>query len=247
MKRKYLLFSGFGLIFLILLVLGLRYSFYNGLIRLNYPSQSRYPIRGIDISHHQGRIDWDKIDKADIRFVFIKATEGENHHDSLFVENRRQAHARDMAAGAYHFFTFCKSGVVQAQNYICNVPADSIDMPPVIDLEYGGNCRKENRFENLIMEIDDFIKAVETHYGKRVLIYTTKEFYNNYLSEKFPDNPIWIRDIISEPKLNDNRNWTFWQYANRGSLDGIYEPVDLNVFYGNEENFRNYLRTGLPN
>lgn len=247
MKRKYLLLGGIGFICLVAILLVLRYSFYNGLIRLNYPSHTRYPIRGMDISHHQGRINWDKVDRAQVRFVFMKATEGENHRDSLYVVNHRQAKTQGIATGAYHFFTFCKSGTVQARNYMSNVSLDSTDMPPVIDLEYGGNCKKENRFDDMVKEIGDFIGAVEGHYRKRVLIYTTNEFYNDYLLNLFPDNPVWIRDIVSKPKLKDNRLWTFWQYTNRGSIEGIGKPVDLNVFYGNEREFARYRQDTLLN
>lgn len=237
MKKKYILYPLGGLILLVLTIGILRYAIYNGYIRMNYPSYKEYPVRGIDISHHQGFIDWNMLDKEDVQFVFMKATEGENHRDSLYVEYRSQAISHNIPLGAYHFFTFCKSGDVQARNYIANVPNDIINILPIVDLEYGGNCKPENRVGDLLKEIGDYISAVEKYYQKRVLIYTTNEFYNTYLRDQFPDNPIWIRDIISEPDLKDNRVWTFWQFTNRGRLDGIGQFVDLNVFYGNEEDF----------
>src|SRR5687768_1484289 len=77
-----------------------------GYVRLNYPSDERYPIRGIDVSHHQGAVDWKKVEAAGIDFAYIKATEGRDHRDPRFDANWRAAEGA-LARGAYHFFTFC--------------------------------------------------------------------------------------------------------------------------------------------
>lgn len=206
-----------------------------GYIRMNYPSFDKYPIHGIDVSHHQHQIDWQKLDKQYVQFAFIKATEGATHQDSRFAENWDAAKQLNIPTAAYHFFTFCTKGIEQAQNYINTVPNDSLSLPPTIDLEYGGNCKEENRVADMHKEIDDYITTVEEHYGKKVIIYTTREFYDKNIANRFPDNPIWIRDIIYEPKLEQGRKWLFWQYANRGRLDGIDTFVDLNAFGGSKE------------
>lgn len=228
---------------LIAVFVGIRYAYYQGHIRMNYPSVEQYPVQGIDVSHHQQKIEWNKLDKQIIQFAFIKATEGGNHKDSLFQENWREARRNNILSGAYHFFTFCKDGDEQARNYIHYVPRDSIDLPPIIDLEYGGNCLKDNWKEDLITEISKYFDIIENHYGQKVIIYTTNEFYKNYLQDKFTDNPIWIRDILSKPTLPDGRKWLFWQYTNRGKVEGINTPVDLNVFAGNRKEFENLLRS----
>lgn len=220
---------------------GLYYAYSNGYIRMNYPSFKEYPVQGIDVSHHQQYIEWDKIDKKVVQFAFIKATEGGNHKDSLFQYNWRESIRNNIPVGAYHFFTFCKEGEEQARNYIHYVPKDSIDLPPIVDLEYGGNC-KENRKEDLIYEITKYFEIVEDHYQRKVLIYTTNEFYRNYLIDRFPDNPIWIRDILTKPNLPDGKNWLFWQYTNRGRIEGINTIVDLNAFNGNKTDFDRLLR-----
>lgn len=242
MNKKTILISLVVIGLVAILLIGLRYAFYQGYIRMNYPSFDEYPVQGIDVSHHQRYIDWGKLDKQAVQFVFIKATEGGNHKDSLFQQNWRLARYHGIPCGAYHFFTFCKDGDEQARNYIHYVPKDSIDLPPIIDLEYGGNCMKENWKEDLIVEIDKYFEIIEDHYQQKVIIYTTNEFYKNYLIGQFPDNPIWIRDILSEPNLPDGRKWLFWQYTNRGRLDGIETNVDLNAFVGSKEEFEKLKR-----
>lgn len=241
MKNKYTSLILILILIISILGTGIYYIYKKGYIRMNYPSLAEYPVQGIDVSHHQKHIEWNKIDKNLVRFALIKATEGGNHKDSLFHHNWREAIRNDIPVGAYHFFTFCKEGEEQARNYIHYVPKDSIDIPPIIDLEYGGNC-KENRKEDLIHEITKYLEIVEDHYQKKVIIYTTNEFYRNYMVNQFPDNPIWIRDILSKPDLPDGRNWLFWQYTNKGRLDGISTIVDQNAFNGSEQDFKKLLQ-----
>ena len=69
----------------------------------------------------------------------------------------------------------------------------------------------------------------------------TEDFYNEFLVDKFSDNPIWFRDNYKKPNLKGNRKWLFWQYGNRGHLEGINTDVDLNVFNGSEKEFKKLI------
>ena len=69
--------------------------------------------------------------------------------------------------------------------------------------------------------------------------------YKLYLSNDYEEYDIWIRNVISKPKLSDGRTWTFWQYTNRGKLDGYNGKekfIDLNVFNGSKEKFASFLQ-----
>lgn len=242
MTKKQILYTFIFLSITLVGFIGLKYAYNSGYIRLNYPSSEQYPVHGIDISHHQKIIDWEKLDKQKVQFAFIKATEGGDFKDTRFVENWRQAKELDIAVGAYHFFTFCKDGELQALNFIGSVPKDSTNLPPIIDLEFSGNCSKENYRDDILHEIDLYIKTIEAHYEKKVIIYTTWEFYRRYLTQNFTDNPIWIRDIQTTPKLDNDREWLFWQYTNRGEIEGIETLVDLNVFSGTRSEFEQLMK-----
>ncbi|MCI5057120.1 MAG: glycoside hydrolase family 25 protein [Flavobacteriales bacterium] len=224
---------------IVLVVLGASTLFYlllvTGAIRFNYPNKIEYPVRGLDISHHQKEVDWNLLEKEDITFIFMKATEGGDHVDTKFNEYWDEARQRNYYVGAYHFFRFCKTGWEQAENFIKNVPNDTMTLPPVIDLEFGGACKKEVDGYDLQGEIQSFLDRIENHFGKRPIIYSTPEFYKDHLSGRFSEYPIWMRGIISKPDLPDNRDWTFWQYANKGKLKAIEGFVDLNVFNGNKK------------
>ena len=64
----------------------------------------RYPIAGIDVSKHNGNIDFKQVRDDDYQFVFIKATEGKTYKDDAFDRNYRGARDAGLKVGAYHFF-----------------------------------------------------------------------------------------------------------------------------------------------
>ncbi len=225
------------------LLLWLSYTAYmQGYIRFNYPSEKKFPIRGIDISHHQGQIDWKLLQQEKIQFAYIKATEGGDHNDRLFEQNWKNAQKIGLVTGAYHFFTFCRSGEDQAKNFISTVDKKAVQLPPAIDLEFGGNCSSVPQRPVLLSQLRVFIDKVEKAYGKSPVIYVTNDTYARFISgENLQGLSIWIRNIYKQPELSDGRRWTFWQFAHQARLAGIKGIVDLNVFNGNEEQFNVFL------
>ncbi|TGU69877.1 lysozyme, partial [Mesorhizobium sp. M1C.F.Ca.ET.144.01.1.1] len=117
------------------------------------PDRAEFPIRGIDVSHHQGQIDWQRVAADDVAFAIIKATEGGTHVDTEFATNLREARAAGLAVGAYHFFTFCRPGADQAKNFIAAVPRGEALLPPVVDIEFGGNCPQRPSPQQLNAEL----------------------------------------------------------------------------------------------
>ena len=228
-------------LFVFTTLLLLFFSFKEGILRFNYPSTEKYPIRGIDISHHQKIINWDELKKENIKFVIIKATEGSDFVDTRFKENWENSINNNYQTGAYHFYRICKTGKEQAENFIRVVPYSDKSLPPAIDLEYGGNCTTEKSKETVKEEIHDYLKIVKNYYKKKPIIYATQSFYDDFIKNDYLDYDIWIRDIYSEPKLESGRKWTFWQYANRGHLKGIDGFIDLNVFNGSYEEYSEFI------
>lgn len=231
-----------AIIFLIITIF-IVYCFEEGFLRFNYPSRQKYPIHGIDISHHQGNIDWDILKQENIQFVYMKATEGLDWVDPKFKLFWKSALKKEMVVGAYHYYRFCKTGIEQANNFIAIVPKNKKSMPHAVDLEYIGNCETEKTKQKIISEISDYIIKIRDYYGKKPIIYATEEFYNDYLINQMMETKIWIRNIFFNPELPDNREWTIWQYSNRGRIKGIEKNVDLNVFHGNEIEFISFIKT----
>lgn len=204
-----------------------------GVLRFNNPDRSEFPLRGIDVSHHQGEIDWRAVVGDDVRFAYLKATEGGDHKDRRFARNWREAGAAGLARGAYHFFTLCRPGGDQAANFIQAVPRDESALAPVVDLEFVGNCKTRPTRAAFLGELEVFVTRVEEHYQQRLIYYVTYDFLERYLLDT-PElrRPLWIRDVFSQPELPAGFEWILWQYCDRGRIDGIDGPVDLNVYRG---------------
>ena len=198
------------------------------------PDPARYPLRGIDVSHHQGRIDWPRVAADDVAFAYLKATEGGDYRDDAFARNWDAARAAGLAVGAYHFFTFCRPGAEQADNVLATVPAAADALPLVVDLEFGGNCGRVPAPADLRGELDAFLARVEPARGRRVVFYVTAEFLDAY-GAALPPRALWRRSLLREPE--PLARWVLWQYHNRGRVDGIDGPVDLDVFFAGPEAF----------
>lgn len=189
-----------------------------------------FEVHGIDVSHYQADILWDTIAKQNISFAFVKATEGATHVDTLYCYNWEEMRRVGLKRGAYHFFRPQTSTVAQAQNFINWVQMEEGDLPPVLDVEVKGDISRRA----LVDAIRTWMIIVETRFDIKPILYTNIKFYNRYLAGHFNDYPVWIaRYNTREPRLACGREWDFWQYGNKGFLDGIEGHVDFNVFKGN--------------
>ena len=219
---------------------------WRGIILLNNPSGKTYPVRGVDVSHYQGEIDWEVLSSQNVDFAFIKATEGSTFTDDCFAYNFSSARSCHIAVGAYHFFSFDSPGDSQADHFIRTVIPFAGMLPPVIDLEiYGTHAVNPPDSSVVRAELDAMLAALEAHYGLKPILYATEDSYECYLLGAYEEYDIWIRNVITKPRMSDNRAWTFWQYTNRGRLYGYAgeEPfIDINVFRGTEEEFSRYPR-----
>jgi len=232
-----------------LMVLGVVFGalVWNGVIILNGLSAKKYPVRGIDVSGYQGEIDWQELAGEGISFAFIKATEGSGFVDRRFAYNFEEAQKTSLAVGAYHFFSYDSDGKTQGQNFINTVKPFQGMLPPVIDLEFYGDLENNPpKRADVEPQLKALLDMLEEHYGQKPIIYATEKSYKLYLSGGYKDYDIWIRNVISKPKLSDNREWTFWQYTNREKLKGYNgkeKYIDMNVFKVSAEEFNNYVST----
>lgn len=200
------------------------------------PASLFYEVRGVDVSHHQGRIDWRRLAEDNVDFVFMKATEGDDFRDKRFLENWNESHNAGIPRGAYHFFTRCSSPQAQAANFIATVPKDPDSLPHVVDAEHMGPCKGVDPIVDMAQSISAFLDIVEDHYGKRPIIYTTREFHDAFLKGTLHAERFWIRSLFLPPRVR-TENWLFWQHHNNGRRKGVTGPIDLNVFRGSREEF----------
>lgn len=188
------------------------------------PDANLYPIRGIDISAHNGVIDFEKVKNAGYQFAIIKATEGTDFKDAMFIDNLRQARQAGLKVGAYHFFRFDTDGYLQALNLLHSLRHRKFDFPIAIDIERFGNP-DGHQASIIISRLQDMITCLEKE-GIDIILYSNKDDYDKYLKGKFDNYPLWIC-TFTEPE--PNLNWDIWQYSHRGKIDGIKGDVDLNT------------------
>jgi lysozyme len=192
------------------------------------PPRSNYPVQGIDVSHHQGAINWSALPRQGVDFAYIKASEGGDHRDRLFAANWTAAAAAGIKRGPYHFFTLCRSGAEQAANFIAAVPLDPAALAPAVDLEHLGNCSRRLSRAAFHAELATFIQLVEARFRKPVLLYLTEEFDRAYQVSAQVQRPLWLRSLVLPPDFGE-RTWHLWQVSNFRRLEGIEGRVDWNV------------------
>lgn len=193
----------------------------------------KYAIHGIDVSHHNAKINWDKLkdsrtEEVGIDFVYIKATEGATHLDKEFQRNWREARRIGMKRGAYHFYNPRVMSDRQVANFIGQVELLPGDLPPVLDLET--DARKPN--DIIVKGVRNWLVLIEKHYGVRPIIYVNEHFYKKYIAGNFDDYPLWLagysRNHIDD--LASDAHVLFWQHSEKGWAAGIRGFVDYNVF-----------------
>lgn len=188
-----------------------------------------YNSIGIDVSHHQGEIDWDLLFKVKgfdtiIDFVYCKATEGEDHVDTQWARNREYLNKLGVLNGAYHFFNPKGKPKPQALHFLSHWKVRSIDLPPVIDVEVEGFSD-----EDLRAKVKLWCDEVTAKSGVKPIIYTSLHFYETKFRGKLTGYNYWIAAYSREPQFMSDTDVVHWQFSETGRIPGISENVDLNV------------------
>lgn len=211
--------------------LGDKFQFNSAEIKL----PRKFKVHGIDVSHHNGKIVWDEVEKIELRgseplsFVFIKATEGKDHLDTRYIFNWREAKETMLLRGAYHYYHPTVDPLKQARWFIRNVHLEEGDLPPVIDVEVRGKDPLPLYRNNVLA----MAKALQSEYGVKPIIYTSHDYFNNYFDTKeFKGYKFWIARYDFHQKVENESSWYFWQHSEKGRVSGIRGKVDYNVFRG---------------
>ncbi|MDE6577726.1 MAG: hypothetical protein K2J82_09650 [Muribaculaceae bacterium] len=228
------------LVVCVLLIFAAFWAYHQFLTTPPYVDPDRFPIRGIDVSAHNGDIDFEKVKKSGVEFVFIKATEGGDFKDKNFRINYEKANKAGLKKGIYHFFRFDKDGVEQALNLMKAVGPRHPELGLVIDVEKFGNPDSipSDLINERLTEMVDYLNLL----GHRVTFYTNRAGYYDYLAESFPGYQLWICGFSQNPIYAE---WTFWQFNHHGKVPGIKGDVDLNAFCGTREEWKRYLNGAL--
>jgi GH25 family lysozyme M1 (1,4-beta-N-acetylmuramidase) len=195
-------------------------------------------LRGLDVSHWQGALNWTTIRNQGAVFAYMKATEGTTFHDPNFNANYPNSFNAGLVRGAYHFAVPDRSsGAAQANYFASNGggwSADGRTLPGVLDIEYnpyGATCYGLSQ-ASMRSWIADFINTYHARTSRWAVIYTTTDWWTtctgNY-SGFASNDPLFIARYSSSVGALP-AGWgfyTFWQFADSGTF-----PGDQDVFNG---------------
>lgn len=188
-----------------------------------------FPTIGLDVSHHQGEMDWNNLFEENgfdslIHFVYCKATEGNTHIDTQWKRNRKILNEMGIPNGAYHFFIPTDPPRPQVEHFLNHWNKRDIDLPPVLDVETEGISDKD-----LIDKMKIWLNEVEKKTGMRPVIYTSLHFFETKFTTVFKDYKFWIAAYSKKPECIDDERIIHWQFSETGRIPGTREKVDLNV------------------
>lgn len=183
---------------------------------------------GIDVSKHQGVIDWAKVKAANIAFAMIRAGYGKvsSQKDSKFEENYKNAKAVGIPVGAYHY-SYAKTvedAKKEAQVFLSWIAGKQFEYPVVFDIE---DASQVNLGKQLISDIiRAFCSAVESA-GYYVSVYANKDWLLNRIDDDVKKKyDTWLAEWREEPTYTGN--FGIHQYTSKGSVSGITGNVDMN-------------------
>ncbi|GGO85482.1 lysozyme [Wenjunlia tyrosinilytica] len=186
---------------------------------------------GMDVSSHQGNVDWATAWNNGARFAYVKATEGTTYTNPYFAQQYNGSYNVGMIRGAYHFaLPDVSSGAAQADYFVDHGGGWSRDgrtLPPALDIEYnpyGATCYGLSQ-AGMTNWIRDFSNTVLARTGRYPTIYTSTNWWVTCTGNSSgfgATNPLWIARYSSSPGTLP-AGWayhTIWQYASSGTFPG---------------------------
>lgn len=211
-------------------------------------------IQGIDVSSHQGNVDWNAAWNRGSRFAYAKATEGTGYKNPNFNQQYGGSYNKGMIRGAYHFALPNVSSAVDQANYFVNNgggwSADGKTLPPLLDIEYNpyaslGNTCYSMSPTQMVNWIKGFSDQVKARTGRVPMIYTTTDWWSYCTgnSAAFGENPLHIANYNHKGAGKLPASWSvysIWQYSSSGPFVG-----DSNVWNGSAAGLTALARNGV--
>lgn len=198
-------------------------------------------IQGLDVSSHQGSVNWQEQRNMGGLFAYVKATEALSYLNPYYASQYTGSRSVGMIRGAYHFaIPNVSSGAAQANYFASNGggwSGDGWTLPPLLDIEYNpypelGNTCYNMSPSQMILWIADFSNTMYTRTGRYPAIYTTTDWWSQCTgnSPAFRNQPLHIASYRTVSPGTLPAGWTkyaIWQYSSQGPFAG-----DSNVFNG---------------
>lgn len=191
-------------------------------------------IKGIDVSKHQGTIDWKKVKDSGIKIAILRVGYGsdiKSQDDSQFARNLAECNKYDISVGVY-IYSYAKSvneAKSEAQHVLRVLNGAKIDYPIFYDMEDDATQGKCNA--KLLGDMADAFCSSIRNAGYDVGIYANKYWFTNKLTDsRFKNMKKWVAQYSSSMTCKVD-NVVGWQYSSTGKVNGISGNVDMNEFY----------------
>lgn len=225
-------------------------------------------LLGVDVSTHQGFVNWKSMKSDGVAFGFVKATEGVNFIDNRFTQNMSGARAAGVPIGPYHYarpdsavgtladpvkqdaINEANDFVDAIEPYYTNYPGEYLR--PVLDVEELPATAEINTVSEQRAYLSDWIRdfnsVVQDRLGLDVIIYSNGNYSKNYYEPDLASFDLWFAapNGINNPPSSSSigiwasQGWEFWQYSWTESIGGE-SPVDANLFQGSVDDLKAYL------
>ena len=205
-------------------------------------------VKGIDVSYYQPNIDWTKVRADNVRYAFIRVSDGLGTVDTKFEQHWAGSRAAGILHGAYQYFRPTQDPIAQANLLLSKIGTPQPDdLPPVIDVETDGGLSPAQ----VAAKVQIWIDHVEAAIGIKPIIYTSFYFWRDEVgSPAFStDHVLWHAQYTSAACPNIAPPWTswaFWQYTDAGTVNGISGGVDVNRFNGTMTDLMALTGGGTP-
>ena len=187
--------------------------------------------KGIDVSKHQGKIDWHRVKNSGVDFAILRAGYGkyDNQKDERFEENYSNAKNAGIKLGAYHY-SYAKSvddAKKEAEIFLKWISRKQFEYPVAFDVEEKSQSDKGKQFVSDVIRA--FCETVEKA-GYYVCVYSNKYWLDNYVDDDCKRKyDTWLAQWSD--KATYGGNYGIWQYSSQGEIDGISGRVDLDESY----------------
>ncbi|MBV2353231.1 lysozyme [Streptomyces sp. J2-1] len=192
---------------------------------------------GVDVSGHQGNVDWATLWNSGVRWAYTKATEGTYYTNPSFAQQYNGSYNVGMIRGSYHFATPDNTtGAVQANYFVDHGGGWSRDgrtLPGVLDIEwnpYGDACYGKTPAA-MVSWIADFLNTYRARTGRDAVIYTATSWWTQCTGNYggfAAANPLWIARYSSTVGALP-AGWgvqTMWQYTSSGPTVGDHDKFN---------------------
>ena len=192
------------------------------------PAADQYPLQGIDLGENPAPVEWGTVRARGADFAYLVATSGADRRDPGFEANWTAVPEAGLRRGAVHLYSLCQLAADQANAFNAFVPRTADALPAAIDLAIRPDCTARPDREVLIHELRTFVKMVETHTRKPVLLRLSKPIETEYRISAAIDRAVWATANFFPPAYAA-RPWRMWRASDIRRIDGIEGPVNWDV------------------